>query len=485
MKKDLNIITISKQSIIKDALKSLEASGIRAVFVVDKTGVLAGMLTDGDIRRALIKPNGVSLPVVSMMQKRPVTARVGTPPSRLLEIMQKGDILQIPLLDAKKRLMDVALFSELKNIPLASPDISEKERSIIAEVLGTPFLSIGPKVEEFEKKIAAYVGTRYAVAVNSGTSGLHLCVRALDIKDGDEVITTPFSFIASANCILFERAKPVFVDIEPQTLCIDPSRIEKAITKKTKAILPVHIFGHSCDMDAIRKIAKTFKLAIIEDACEALGSEYKGKRVGALGDVATFAFYPNKQITTSEGGMVVTNNERIAKLCRSMRNQGRDEGDAWLSHSRLGYNYRMSELPAALGVSQIERIDEILKKRDRVAALYNRTLATIPNISIPFISPTVKMSWFVYVIKLNPGKFSRHERDSLIKELKSRGIQSRNYFPPIHLEPFYQDMFGYKEGDYPITERIASRTIALPFHNNLSSSEVAFVCKTLATLLAK
>jgi len=483
MKKDLKTITLQQHHTVKDALKSLEVSGIRAVFVVDETGILLGMITDGDIRRALMKQGSIALPVSRIMQRHPITARMGTPPSRLLEVMRKKNILQIPLLDEKKRLVDVALLSELKSIPLASPDISEKDRATIAEVLGTPFLSIGPKVEEFEKKLAAYAGTRYAIAVNSGTSGLHLCVRALDIKDGDEVITTPFSFIASANCILFERAKPVFVDIDPRTLCMDPARIEKAITKKTKAILPVHIFGHPCDMDAIRKIAKARNLSIIEDACESLGSEYKGKRTGVFGDAAVFAFYPNKQITTSEGGMVVTDNERIAKLCRSMRNQGRDEGDSWLSHSRLGYNYRMSELPAALGVSQMERIDEMLEKRDKVASLYNRTLASISDISIPFIAPLVKMSWFVYVIKLNPEKFSRNDRDALIKKLQSHGIGCRDYFPPIHLEPFYQKMFGYKQGDFPITERVASRTIALPFHNNLSSSEVAYICKTLAYLL--
>lgn len=483
MKKNLSVITLQKQSTLKDALTSLEKSGIRGVFVVDEIGMLLGMITDGDVRRALTKQKNTSLPVTAIMNAHPITAKVHTPFTRLLLLMRKKNILQIPLVDEKGRLVDVALLSELQHIPLASPDINQSDRNIIAEVLGTPFLSIGPKVEAFEQKIAAYVGTRYAIAVNSGTSGLHLCVRTLDIKDGDEVITTPFSFIASANCILFERAKPVFVDIDPETLCIDPRSIEKKITKRTKAILPVHIFGHPCDMDAIRTIAKKHALSIIEDACEALGSEYKGKRVGALGDVGVFAFYPNKQITTSEGGMIVTNSERIAKLCRSMRNQGRDEGDAWLSHSRLGYNYRMSELPAALGVSQMNRIDEMLGKRDRVAQLYQRKLKAIPHIRTPFVASDVKMSWFIYVIRLDPSMFSRPDRDALIKKLQAHGIQCRDYFPPIHLEPFYRDMFGYKKGDFPITENVAERTIALPFHNNLSAKEIAYISKTLAFLL--
>ncbi len=256
--------------------------------------------------------------------------------------------------------------------------------------------------------------TKYGIGVNSGTSGLHLCIRSLNIKDGDEVITTPFSFIASANCILFERAKPVFVDIDENTLNIDPTKIEEKITKKTKAILPVHIFGHPCQMDKIMEIAKKYYLVVIEDACEAIGAEFDRRKVGSWGTVSVFAFYPNKQITTAEGGMVVTNDGQIAKLCRSMRNQGRDEESEWLSFKRLGYNYRMNELNAALGVAQIDRIDEIFTKRQRVADFYNEKLKGVDGIRIPFVAPGVKISWFVYVIRLNSYQFSRKDRDEKV-----------------------------------------------------------------------
>ncbi len=358
-----------------------------------------------------------------------------------------------------------------KVIPLSSPDITYKERRIIEEVLEGSCLSMGPKLEEFEKKIANYIGVKYAVAVNSGTSALHLSIRSLGIKEGDEVITTPFSFIASANCILFEKAKPVFVDIDKDTLCIDASKIEEKITKRTKAIIPVHIFGHPCKMDEIMRIAKKHNLKVIEDACEAIGAEYKGKKVGSFGDISTFAFYPNKQITTGEGGMILTNNKKIAELSRSMRNQGRDKKNR---HSILGYNYRMDELSAALGVAQMERIEEILAKREKVAKTYNQKIQGL------YISSDVKMSWFIYLIKLDE-IFSRKDRDKVIKELKERGIGCNNYFPPIHLEPLY----GYKRGEFPITERVSDLTIALPFYNNLKKEDIDYVCKNLKEILKK
>ncbi|MDP2650481.1 MAG: DegT/DnrJ/EryC1/StrS family aminotransferase [bacterium] len=373
--------------------------------------------------------------------------------------------------------------AELKQVPLASQDITAKEVEAINEVLSSPYLSIGPKVEEFESAIAKYIGVKHAVAVNSGTSGLHLLIRSFDIKDGDEVITTPFSFIASANAALFERAKPVFVDIDEKTLCIDPTKIEEKITPRTKAILPVHAFGYPADMDAISEIAKRHNLAVIEDAAEALGSEYRGRKAGSLGDGAVFGFYPNKQITTGEGGMVVTDNDDVAKLCRSMRNQGREEGGGWFNAVRLGYNYRMHELSASLGVVQMSRIDEMLQKRAGVAGLYGERLAKIQDVIIPYIGSDIKMSWFVYVVRLNPEKFSKEDRDNVIQKLDQRGIHAREYFSPIHLEPLYIQMFGFKEGDFPITERVGARTVALPFHNNLTEEEINYVCNSLEQIL--
>jgi len=483
MNKKIDPILIQENSTIKEAMECITKAGLRIVLIVDKNKKLLGITTDGDIRRALLSGKDFNTSIKEIMTVNPITAREDTSTTELLEKMLEKGIHEIPVVNKDGIVIDIVFLHELKTIPLSAPDITHKDIGLINEVLATPYLSIGPKIKEFEKKVADYIGVKYAVGVNSGTSGLHLCVRSLDIKDGDEVITTPFSFIASANCILFERAKPVFVDIDENTLCIDADKIEEKITKRTKAILPVHIFGHPCEMDKIMEIAKKHNLAVIEDACESIGAEYKGKKVGSFGNCGVFAFYPNKQITTAEGGMIVTDNEKIAKLCQSMRNQGRDEGDAWLSHTRLGYNYRMSELSAALGVSQIDRIGEILKKRQQVADFYNKKLNKIKGVIVPYVARGVKISWFVYVIRLDSEKFSREDRNKVIQELENRGINCRDYFPPIHLEPFYVKMFGYKRGNFPITETVSDLTIALPFYNNLTEEEVDYICKNLETTI--
>ena len=388
----------------------------------------------------------------------------------------------------------------MKIIPLARPDITNLERKAVLEVLKTSNLSLGPKLEEFEKKIAKFAGVKYAVGVNSGTSALHLIIRALEIKKRDEVITSPFSFVASANCILFEGAKPVFVDIDPKTLNIDPDKIEKTITnlpagrqEKLKAILAVDVFGHPAEWDKIKKIAKKYKLKLIEDSAEALGAEYgsasllqsKWKKCGSFGDAAVFAFYPNKQITTGEGGMVLTNNKKIADLCRSMANQGREvKNGKWLEHIRLGYNYRMSDINAALGVVQLSRINKIIKKRKKIAFFYNKYLSDIPNIKIPYVASYADISWFVYVIQLAEN-YSKKDRNRIIDKMGKMGIQCSNYFEPIHLQPFYEKMFGYKKSNFPICESISERTIALPFYNNLREKEIKFVVKSLKNIILK
>ncbi|MFA6432162.1 MAG: DegT/DnrJ/EryC1/StrS family aminotransferase [Candidatus Margulisiibacteriota bacterium] len=368
-------------------------------------------------------------------------------------------------------------------IPLSNPDITKKEIEAVVAILKTPNLSLGPALTMFEGKFADFIGAKHAIAVNSGTSGLHLCVRALNIGENDEVITTPFSFISSANSILFEKARPIFVDIREDTLNIDETEIEKKITKRTKAILPVHVFGYPCDMIKTKKMAKKHKLAIIEDACEAIGAEINGKKVGAFGDCSVFAFYPNKQMTTGEGGMIITGNDEIARLCRSLRNQGRDEGMGWLAHQRLGYNYRLSDINCALGITQLARIKEILNTRAKVAANYTLKLKEVEDIITPPKSIAgVERSWFVYVIRLK-NRYSRAQRDTIIKKLRSMGIGCNSYFPPIHLQPFYRKQFGFKKGDFPITESIAARTIALPFFNRLTERQIDQVVKALKDLL--
>ncbi len=371
------------------------------------------------------------------------------------------------------------------NIPLSRPDITEKEIKYVRQVLKTSYLSMGKALGKFEKSIADYVGAKYAIAVNSGTSALHLIIKALGIQAGDEVITTPFSFISSANCILFEKAKPIFIDIRPDTLNIDPDLIEKKINKKTKAILAVDVFGHSADWNELARIARKYRVKLIEDSCEALGSEYKGRKCGTFGDAGSFAFYPNKQITTGEGGMIVTDNKRTAELCKSMRNQGRSSAsNAWLEYTRIGYNYRISDLNCALGIAQMERINKIFAKRAKVVRIYNDRLKEVSEIELPYISKDAKMSWFVYVVRLNKS-FSRNQRNKILVNLRKKGIGCNNYFSCIHLQPFYRRMFGYKKGDFPVAESNSERTIALPFYNNLQEGKIEYVVSSLKKAIAK
>ncbi len=365
--------------------------------------------------------------------------------------------------------------TDKKEIPLSSPFIEKDDIKAVVDVLKTRWLSLGPKLTEFEEKFAKHIGTKYAVAVNSGTSALHIAVKALGIGPGDEVIVTSFSFVASANCVLFEGATPVFIDIESETFNIDPKKIEKKITSKTKAIIPVDVFGRPSDKEAILKIAKKHNLKVIEDSAEALGASYKGKKVGTFGDCAIFAFYPNKQITTGEGGVLVTNRKDIYELCKSYRNQGRGTDEKWHDHVRLGYNYRLSDINCALGISQLQKIDKILKMRANVAAEYAKRLSKIKGIKVPFDSTKdLKVSWFVYVIQIDASKGV--DRDKFMEELKKRGVACSDYFNPIHLMEFYKEKYGFKPGDLPVCEQVAKLTIALPFYTGMSEDDIQYVC---------
>jgi perosamine synthetase len=366
-------------------------------------------------------------------------------------------------------------------IPMSMPDITAEEIKAVVRVMQSRNLSIGSQTVEFERLVALQANAKYAVAVTNGTSALHMCMIAANIKQDDEVITSPFSFISSANCMLYEKAKPVFVDIDPVSYNMNPKLIEAAITSRTKAILVVHIFGQPADMDAILEIADKHSLVVIEDACEAVGAEYKGKRTGAIAKAGAFAFYPNKQMTTGEGACLVTNDEEWAALFRSLRNQGRDKFDGWLNHSRLGYNYRMSEMNATLGVVQLKRLDEFLRKRDAVAREYDKALSSFVNLSpLKVVPTTTRMSWFVYVVRFSPGI----DRNYVIKEMEKNGIPTRPYFTPIHLQPFYMDMFGFKEGDFPEAEAAGKSIIALPFHTNMKTEEINVVCHALEDVLS-
>jgi perosamine synthetase len=370
---------------------------------------------------------------------------------------------------------------ELK-IPLSAPDITDAEIRAVEHVLRGSRLSLGPKLEEFERCVAAHAGTQHAVGVSSGTAALHLCLRALSIEPGDEVITTPFSFVASANVILYQRARPVFVDIEPDSLNIDPDRIEAAITSRTRAILAVHIFGQAASMSAILDIAQRHSLMIIEDACEAIGAVHNRRRVGSIGAAGAFAFYPNKQMTTGEGGMIVTDRDDVAEAARRLRNQGR-AGNDWFEHETLGYNYRLAEIPSALGIEQMNRLDAIIERRAEIARSYSHRFADFANlILLPEAADGCTISWFAYVVRLTE-RFTREDRDDIAAGLQQRGIGCGRYFAPIHLQPHYRREFGYAPGNFPITESQADRTLALPFFNRITEEQIDEVSAALCELV--
>jgi len=363
-----------------------------------------------------------------------------------------------------------------RSIPIARPDIGPRELELVTQVLRSDVLALGPFAERFEALIAALAGRREGIACSSGTAGLHLGVRALEVGEGDEVITTPFSFVASANCLLYERAMPRFVDIEEDSLGMDPDLVEAAATNRTRAILPVHVFGRPCRIGSLVGIARRHGWAIIEDACESLGSAAGGRPLGSFGDVAVSGFYPNKQITTGEGGMVVTDDPTLADVMRSLRNQGRDTDGTWLRHVRLGYNYRLDEVSAAIGVAQVERLAELQAGRARVARAYEAALAGHDWVTLPRAGEDESVDWFVYVVRLAP----EIDRDRLMARLTDFGVRSRPYFAPLHLQPFYRATFGFKPGDFPVTERIAATTLALPFSSRLSDEDVRYVADALA-----
>lgn len=380
-------------------------------------------------------------------------------------------------------------------IALSGPDITDREIDAVVRVLRSGRLSIGPMQEAFEALVSEAAGCDHGVAVNSGTSGLHLALLALGIGPGDEVITTPFSFVASANAILYVGATPKFVDICPRSLNMDPDKVEKAIGPRTKAILAVEALGNPTHMDRYAAIANRNEIHLIEDCCEALGTTYKGRKCGSFGRVGVFGFYPNKQITTGEGGMIVTDDQNLADLCRSLRNQGRSmpselaqEGSSglglWLSHERLGYNYRLSEIACALGVTQMRRLDEIIEARRRVASEYLDRLLGIPGIILPTIESGTSMSWFVFTVRLERG-YTAEERDRVIEGLRNHDVGCAPYFPSIHLMPEYVRRFGYERGAFPIAESVSDRTIALPFHSGLTERDIDLVAQTLSLMLSR
>ncbi|MEZ5319738.1 MAG: DegT/DnrJ/EryC1/StrS family aminotransferase [Vicinamibacterales bacterium] len=392
---------------------------------------------------------------------------------------------------------------------MSAPDVGEEEIALVNAVLRSQSLSGGPMIEAFEAAWLDRLGGGHAVAVSSGTAALHLALIAAGVRAGDAVVTSPFSFVASANAALFVRAVPVFVDIDPVTMNLDPAAVEEALdaigrggrsarrwlprrvpadvatpgdAARVGAVLPVHVFGQPADMRPLLASAARHGVPLVEDACEAVGATYEGARTGTMGDAAVFAFYPNKQMTTGEGGMLVTRDEGRARLARSLRNQGRDDDATWLRHVRLGYNYRLNEMSAALGLGQLRRLDELLDARARVARGYLERLASIDGLTLPqVVASTTRMSWFVFVIRLAPDI----DRDAVMARLQADGVPSRPYFSPIHLQPFYREQFGYTDGDFPRTEAAGRASLALPFHARLTGDDLDVIVDRLVRAIGQ
>jgi perosamine synthetase len=369
---------------------------------------------------------------------------------------------------------------DVEQIPLAKPEIGAREEELLREVLRSGRLSLGPMGERFERGLAAWLGVEDAVAVSSGTAGLHLGVRALGWGPGDEILTSPFSFVASANCLLYEGARPAFCDVDPETLDLDPAAVEAALGERSAGILPVHIFGFPAAMAELEALAARHGLGILEDACEALGAvDAEGRTVGSRGNLATFAFYANKQLTTGEGGIVVPPSAEVAARLRSERNQGRAADMGWLDHGGLGFNYRLSDLAAALGVAQLEKLDAMLARRDALAALYERSLGEVERVEAPFAARgAARRSWFIYPVRLPEDA----DRDATIARLAERGVASKAYLPCIHLFPQFREL-GWREGQFPVAEAASARSLALPFYTTMSESQVGRVCEALAESL--
>ncbi len=370
--------------------------------------------------------------------------------------------------------------ASVRTIPLSSPWLDEREEDLVADVLRSGRLSLGPTIDRFEEAFAETVGAPYAAAVSSGTAGLHLLCITAGVAAGDEVITSPYSFVASANCAIYEGATPVFADIDRQTLNLAPAAVEAAITDRTRAVVAVDIYGYPCELDELRSLCDAHGIALIQDACEALGARYKGEPVGSHGPAAVFAFYPNKQITTGEGGMVTTHSESEWRLLRSLRNQGRADSGGWLEHARLGFNYRIDDVRSAIGLGQLEKLEDILAGRAAVARRYSELLASIEGLELPCEDDADhERSWFVYVVTLP----ARADREAVIAALTERGVQTARYLPCIHLQPYMQEQFGYRVGLCPVAEELASRTLALPFHARLGEDDQAYVADALRAAL--
>ncbi len=476
MKEKIKNITVDSSSTIREVLQAIDRGGLGVALLVEsESKKFVGLITDGDVRRALLKGLGLESTVNNIDHPETITATVDMDMDEV-SAMFSEPIRVVPVLDNEKRVVDLAIFDTRVYFPVAEPKLGHAELKYVSECVLTGWVSSAGKfVTKFEEKFAEFCGTKYGISTSSGTTALHLSLVALGIGPGDEVIVPSFTFISTANAVAFTGARPVFVDSEPHTWTINVDGIEKAITPKTKAIIPVHIYGHPADMDPILNVARKNNLAVVEDAAEAHGALYKGERVGSFGNMAIFSFYGNKIITTGEGGMVVTNNMELAEKMRILRDHGMDPKRRYW-HSVLGYNYRMTNIQAALGVGQMEHIDQIIEQKRRNAALYSEGLWDVSGITLPPEATWAKNIYWLYSILVDEKRFGM-SAEELGKRLAKKGIETRPLFPPIHKQPIYNT-----GQSLPVCEMLSRCGLSLPSSVNLNGNEIKRITEEIRNI---
>lgn len=471
----IETLNIPKTATIRQAMQAIDRGGLGVALIIhQENGKFLGLISDGDVRRALLNGSGLESPVYDVSRPKTVTGRVGMGADEIMDLFSEP-VRVVPLLDKEEYVVDLALFDRRMRLPIAEPYLGEKELSYVSECILTGWVSSAGKfVTRFEELFAQFCGTKYAVATSNGTTALHLALLAVGIGPGDEVIVPTLTFIATANAVTYTGAQPIFVDSEPQSWNIDPLAIEKAITPRTKAIIPVHLYGHPADMDPILQLAKKHNLVVIEDAAEAHGARYKGQRVGGLGKLGVFSFYGNKIITTGEGGMAVTNSAKLADKIRILRDHGMSKEIRYW-HPVLGYNYRLTNIQAALGVAQLEKIDFILSEKRRVADNYARRLANIPGITLPPEQPWAENVFWLYSILIDEKQFGIN-RDTLMEYLRQENVETRPFFVPTHQQPIYNT--GQK---FPVSEYLYQMGISLPSAITITNEEIERVSRLIKT----
>jgi len=477
IRKQIDAISVDAEASIRDGMRAIDRGALGLALLVDHDGRLVGLVTDGDLRRALLAGFGLEAPLAGVARADPVVARADASAEDVNALFSER-VHVVPLVDERRRVVDLGVLDRRVRLPVASPLLGEAELQYVSECVLTGWISsAGPFVRRFEEAFASFCGTRHAISASNGTTALHLALVALGIGPGDEVIVPSLTFIATANAVAYTGATPIPVDSDPETWCIDAVAAADAVTPATRAIMPVHLYGHPADMDAVAAVADRHGLAVVEDAAEAHGARYHGRPVGSFGDVGVFSFYGNKIVTTGEGGMLVTDDDALAARIRMLRDHGTDPARRYW-HPVVGFNYRLTNLQAAVGVAQMERIQEILAAKKRTAMLYDAGLAEVPGVTLPPRASWAENVFWLYSILIEEPTFGR-SRDELIAELDAQGIETRPLFPPVHTQPVFANGI-----ELPVAERLAATGLSLPSAASLSEGEVARVVEAVAALAA-